>query len=75
MKGKTRVSSYLSHDPQCQTESFMTSKGGAKPDLQAMVSTDEAGGRVIRLSDGFPVRRSSYGRLRLEQRSMGEGTK
>lgn len=43
-----------------------------KPEVRAIVETDEAGGKVIRLSDGFPVRRSSYGRIRLEQRSRGK---
>ena len=46
----------------------------ARPEIRTLVEADEAGGKVIRLSDGFPVRRSSYGRIRLEQRSMGEGT-
>lgn len=43
-----------------------------KPEIRAIVEADEAGCKVIRLSDGFPVRRSSYGRIRLEQRSMGK---
>lgn len=47
-------------------------RSDAKPPLCALVETDETGRKVIRLSDGFPVRRSSYGRIRLEQRSTGE---
>lgn len=47
-------------------------ENGGKPPLRAIVETDEAGGKVIRLSEGFPARRSSYGRIRLEQRSMGK---
>ena len=37
----------------------------AKPDLRALVETPEAGAKVIRLHDGFPLDRSSYGRITL----------
>lgn len=42
-------------------------RSDVKPPLYTLVETDKAGAKVIRLSDGFPVRRSSYGRLRLER--------
>lgn len=44
-------------------------RSDAKPSLYALVETDEAGGKVIRLSDGFPRSRSSYGRIALTRAS------
>lgn len=40
-----------------------------KPQIRAIVETDEAGGKVIRLSDGFPRSRSSYGRIAVTRAS------
>lgn len=40
-------------------------KAASKPDLRATVETVEDGSKLIRLSDGFPVDRSSYGRIAL----------
>lgn len=40
-----------------------------KPEIRAIVETDEAGGKVIRLSDGFPRSRSSYGRIAVTRAS------
>lgn len=66
MKGNTRVSSYLSHDPEWQVPAFnRTFERAAKPEIRALVETVEDGSKVIWLFDGFPVDRSSYGRITL----------
>lgn len=44
----------------------------AKPELCALVETVQGGGKVIWLSEGFPVDRSRYGRIALERRQAGE---
>lgn len=41
-------------------------------ELRALVETAENGGKVIWLSEGFPVDRSRYGRIALERRQRGE---
>lgn len=70
MKGRARAASYLGQDldwvPPAPTLPV------AKPDLRALVETVEDGGKVIWLSDGFPIDRPSYGRITLTHSSRRE---
>lgn len=43
-----------------------------KPDLCAAVETVEGGSKVIWLSEGFPLARSGYGRIKLTHSSRRE---
>lgn len=72
MKGKMRAASYLGQDSTDWMRPVPASYIATKPDLCALVESAEGGGKVIWLSDGFPVDRSRYGRIALERVTTGK---
>lgn len=76
MRGKARAASYLGNDFDWYAESPVTAPAPkAKPEIRALVETAEGGSKVIWLSEGFPVDRSSYGRITLARVARRAGAR